>query len=918
MWWQLESVANAVVSVAYLFIAFLIAVPLYRLQQVRSNKLGTATALIFFSCSVGHGLHAVDPFLTGNDGMNVMMMGTWWNALWHSFTAGVAVYYLTLRKFYGRLLNKAPMFDDLQEKQRLADLEKLEAEVLARAEAEADRDYYATLMSSISSNSQSVIYVKDLDGRYVMVNEAFEATFGVQRADVLGQTDEVLDPHLAPIWRAADVRARDGRYRLEEYTEHDDGPHYWDSVKFPVSDANGEVYATCGVSLDITESKRTNAALAEARDAALAAAEAKSNFLATMSHEIRTPMNAVIGMTDLLLDTPLDEQQQDFLTTVRSSGDALLAVIDDILDFSKIESGELRLVSGPFRLRQEIENALDLVAAAAKAKELDLVCYVDETCPDSAVGDASRLRQILINLLSNAVKFTPTGDVLLTVSAVPSEDDRLNVTIKVSDTGIGISADGIDKLFTSFSQVDTSFTRSYGGTGLGLAISRRLAQAMDGDITVESTPEEGSTFTVTVVLGTDPATADALPMTEPDELTGKSVLVVDDNATNLRILDLQLTALQMVVTTAASPADALTAVAQGQTFDIALLDKNMPKMNGIELASALRTVPSFATTPMILLSSVGDRPLPADSAFAAVITKPVKAMGLKAALSESLDTGNGPPRPDQQRRLPVGPSDHPLRILLAEDNLVNQRVAQLMLHKLGHSVDIVANGRQAVEAVTDTTYDVVLMDIQMPQLDGLAATRQIRSGVPLERQPHIIAMTASALLEDQRACSAAGMESYLTKPVRAAELKLMLDRVGVTMRHPPAPATVAPPSRLPAVDLDVLEHLRSDLDDADGSAVRQLIGTYLVSAETLVPDLTAAITAGDTAGAASLAHALASATALVGAKPLAGLLQQTQVAARSKPDDLPSLADRITAECARVLDVLRELNGPEPEEAGLN
>ncbi|WP_375423543.1 response regulator [uncultured Friedmanniella sp.] len=916
MWWQLEVVANSVISVAYLVIAALITIPLYRLHQVRSNKLGTATAMIFFSCSVGHGLHAISPFVVHTPampGMSGMVgMSTWWSALWHTFTAGVAVYYLTLRKFYGRLLNTAPMFDDLLEKQRLADLEKLETEVLARAEAEAERDFYFSMMKSINQNSHSLIYVKDLEGRYVLVNRAWEEAVGVTEAEIVGQTDERVSPTLAEQWRAADrVAAERGRYRLEEHVPSRAGDLFYDSVKFPIHRSDGTMYAVCGVSLNVTELKRTNQELATARDDALAAAEAKSTFLATMSHEIRTPMNAVIGMTDLLLDTRLDEQQQDFLNTVRSSGDALLAVIDDILDFSKIESGELRLTPGPFRLREEIENALDFVAAAAKAKELDLVCYVDETCPDTAIGDAPRLRQVLINLLSNAVKFTPAGDVLLGVSAGLAVDGKLPLTLKVTDTGIGITPDGISKLFTSFSQVDTSYTRSYGGTGLGLAISRRLAQAMGGDITVESTPGEGSTFTVTVELDSNLAPVEPLPEDDPGtELAGRSVLVVDDNLTNLRVLDLQLKALGLDTTTAATPAEALTAVASGRTFDVAVLDKHMPQMNGIQLAAALRRMPSFATTPMILLASVGDRLPPMTAAFATIVNKPVKALALKAGLKAALDSGGDGPGAASHRQLPAGPADHPLRILLAEDNLVNQRVAQLMLNKLGHRVDIVTNGRQAVDAITETTYDVVLMDIQMPQLDGLAATRQIRATLPEERQPHIIAMTASALLEDQRACTAAGMESYLTKPVRAADLKLMLDNVGVSIRaQNPAPDETPIPAAasLLAVDLDVLDQLRTDLDDTDGSAVRQLIQTYLASAETLIPDLVAAVEAGDTAGAGSLAHALASATGLVGAKPLAGLLQQTQIAARTAASDLPDLAVRITTECARVVDVLQEL-----------
>jgi PAS domain S-box-containing protein len=771
------------------------------------------------------------------------------------------------------------------------------------------------MMQSINHNSPSLIYVKDLEGRYLMVNEAFERSVGRPESELIGRSDEIFSPELATVWRAADDRAREGRYEVEEVRDDPDGRHYFQSIKFPVRNAEGVIYATCGVSLDVTELKRTNAALAKTRDAALAAAAAKSTFLATMSHEIRTPMNAVIGMTDLLLDTRLDEQQRDFVGTIRSSGDALLAVINDILDFSKIESGELNLTAAPFVLREEVENAVELVAAAAVDKHLDLVSYIDDSCPPMVVGDAGRLRQILINLLSNAVKFTPRGDVLLTVSSRPAANGRLELSFEVADTGIGISPEGLDKLFTSFSQVDTSSTRSYGGTGLGLAISRRLAQAMDGDIAVRSVVDEGSTFTVTVLL--DPYAADGAHRPEPDPaVAGTSVLIVDDNATNLRILDLQLTGRSMRTTTAPTPADALTAVAQGRAFDIAVLDLHMPGMDGVQLAHALRRLPAFGDTPIILLTSVGDRPPDLERHFAAVITKPVKSAVLEAALASALNTGEPGPLGEAAAPAPAAVPDHRLRILLAEDNLVNQRVAQLMLAKLGHQVDTVPNGAEAVDAVLRTPYDVVLMDVQMPQMDGLEATRQIRSRLPAEQQPHIIAMTASALLEDQRACSAAGMESYLTKPVRAAELGDLLERVAVTIHRKPAAAPAATTNghhvaagsagEPAAVDVEVLTNLRADLDDADGTVVDDLVDTYLTSAATLVPDLTSALAEGDTARAAALAHALSSPTTLVGARTLAALLQQAQRVAR-EPADLPDLERRIAKEYPRVVEDLRRV-----------
>ena len=911
-WWQLESLANLVVAAAYFCIAALITVPLVRGEQVRSNKLGTATAAIFFSCAVGHGLHSLHAFLAG-DGSHGSghEMGTWWLALWHTLTAVVGVYYLSLRRYYGRLLTAAPLFDDLAEQQRLADLEAFQAEVKARTTAEADRDFFAAMMKSINQNSHSLIFVKDLEGRYLMANEAFEQAVQLSEAELIGHTDDVIAPGLALGWRAADLKAREGRYRVEEVADGPDGLRIYDSVKFPVYDSTGTLYATCGISLDVTDARQASAAVAQARDTALAATAAKSAFLATMSHEIRTPMNAVIGMTDLLLDTDLDEQQHDFVDTVRSSGDALLAVINDILDFSTIESGELRLVTSPFRLRDEVEGSLDLVAATATAKGLDLVCYVDESCPTRVVGDAPHLRQILINLLANAVKFTASGDVLVTVSARPTDAGRLAVTIMVTDTGIGISAAGVAKLFVSFSQVDTSPTRAYGGTGLGLAISRRLTEAMGGEITVESAPGEGSTFTVTVLLDPTDETDedDRLDEVLPG-LSGVSVLIVDDNSTNLRILDLQLSGLEMLSTPVSSPAAALALAAEGQCFDLVLLDLNMPDLNGIELAAALRGLATFTDTPMVLLSSVGARLPETDDMFSAVLAKPVKSAALRAAMATALRTPDD--APSQSRRLPVGRSARPLRILLAEDNPVNQRVAQLMLDKLGHSVDTVPHGAAAVEAVRKKAYDVVLMDIQMPQMDGLEATRSIRAQIPVEQQPHIIAMTASALLADQQACSAAGMESYLTKPVRAQELKAMLGRVSATIRQQPSDPAQERPGVAPAdatadrvVDAEALARLQLDLDD-DGTLVVELIEKYLSTGHASISNLGAAADAGDGPAAATVAHAMASASALLGAQHLADLLHQAQQVATDAPAQLPDLAALITSEYERAATELRQ------------
>ena len=801
-WWQLEAAANLTIAVAYLCIALLITVPLVRLHQL-GNKLAVATAVIFFSCSAGQLAHFLMPFVGGGAASGAEHMGTWWTATIHLVTACAAVYYVSLRRFYGRLLATAPMFDDLAEQQRLVDLETFRAVNAARAEAEGERDFAVNLMNHINQHSPALVYVKDLDGRYLMVNRAYEQTMGVRAADLIGQTYSTIDPDCAEQIRALEEQAYAGPVHQQTSGVIGGVHRYFETTRFPVFDSAGALSSTCGVTVDVTDQHQVNAELAAARDEAnrardealavnadlavardeaVAATVAKSTFLATMSHEIRTPMNAVIGMTDLLLDTDVDEQQHEFLQTVRSSGDALLAVINDILDFSKIEAGRLELATVRYHLRDQVEGCLDLVMGAAVAKGLELVCYVADSCPMFVVGDPDRLRQILLNLLSNAIKFTDEGQVLLTVSTAPAYRGRLEVTAKVSDTGIGIAKESIAGLFDSFSQVDATDTRTHGGTGLGLTISQRLARAMGGDVSVESRPGHGSTFTVTVVVGESGGTRDESRANPAEvDLAGLSVLVVDDNPDDLRILELQLTHLGMRCTTSSQPVDALRRVSEGLTYDVAVIDMAMPEMNGLVLGSSLRRTPSVAASPIILISNAGARPSGTSSDFAAILAKPIKGAALGEAISGALSRQLDARGDGRARREPLVPAVQPLRVLLAEDNPVNQRVAQLMLGKLGHSVDTVSNGRAAVEAVSTATYDVVLMDVQMPEMGGLEATRTIRARLTALQQPYIIAMTANASLESRAACEAAGMEGYLGKPVRAQELNAVLSRIGATL-----------------------------------------------------------------------------------------------------------------------------------------
>ena len=780
---------------------------------------------------------------------------------------------------------------------------------------------------AIFESSLDCMIISDQEGRIVEFNRAAEHTFGCQRADLLG---EPLDSLFVVSDRA--------RENIDRYSSHrEEGSMIGKRQETPLRRRDGSIFMAeiamqpiqlgdsvqfATVLHDITRRKKWELELQLALDAAEAANQAKSDFLANMSHEIRTPMNAVIGMTELVIGSELTSDQRSHLEIVHHSAYSLLDIINDILDFSKIEAGKLTLDPQPFAVRERLGDTMKSLAVRAHQKQLELACHISPDVPDALVGDAGRLRQVIVNLVGNAIKFTETGEVVLDVSVIVEDGDDVVLSFSVRDTGIGIPKHQQLSIFNVFEQADTSTTRRFGGTGLGLAISSRLVDLMDGAIEIESEPGQGSTFRFSASFRrADPSSVPDVA-TVPQSVDGLPALIVDDNETNRQILEEMLTAWGLVPQCVSGAEAGFTRLVEmqraGTPFQLLVTDVNMPDVDGFQFVENVRNDPTLQAIPILMLTSAdrpGDIDRCRDLGIHWYMTKPVKQSELLSAIESAASVR--PLASLVPSSIPVNTA--PLRILLAEDSRTNQMLAIALLEQKGHSIVVAPNGVLAVEKSEAESFDLIVMDVQMPEMDGLEATRRIRQREAStgSRTP-IIAMTANAMKGDRERCLAAGMDDYVSKPIRTDELFAALARVKAKTRVPQVPAlTVAEASDVPIAKPVKAASTGSDLlidwtaaraaVNGDSVILDAVIEAVLEEGPALLIQLRQAIDESNAAVVHRSAHTIKGTMRTFNSKPVTKLAEQIEsLGASGKLNGVADLYSQLTVVLNQALDEIRE------------
>ncbi len=837
-------------------------------------------------------------------------------------------------------VTKAPVFNEHGEALGVLGLF---SDITERKRSEAAIRESETRFRSAFDNAPIGMALISPEGRWLQVNRSLCDIVGYNELSLLALNFQVIThPHDLPPELDAMREMLEGDrtlYQAEKRFFHQQGRDVWTlgSLSLIRDEAGAPLYFIAQIQ-DITQRKEIESELARARDDALESARMKAEFLANMSHEIRTPLNGIIGMSGLLLDTELDPEQRDYAETARTSGDTLLTIINDILDFSKIEAGKLTVEEVDFNLGQSVESVVDLLAEQAQSKGVELAAIVFNDVPGAVRGDPGRVRQVLTNLAANAVKFTQHGEVVVRVTKETETDSQVMIRVAVSDTGIGITPEAQRRLFQPFTQADGSTTRKYGGTGLGLAISRQLVEAMGGIIGVESEVGKGSTFWFTLTLEKQVKGTHTVRQRK-SELADLRVLVVDDNATNRKIVHQQVLSWGMLNGGAEDAQTALEmlreAAAAGHPFDLAILDMQMPEVDGLMLARMIKSDPAIAGARLVMMTSLGQRNDDRIRAagISAYLTKPVKQSYLfdclvtvmereKAVPTDQVYKKAGrsalkhpAPRPDAEAPSAAVPASaaKPARILLAEDNMVNQKVALRQLQKLGYAADAVANGSEALEALRSIPYDLVLMDCQMPDMDGYEATRQIRLREPVGRHTPVIAMTAHALEGDREKCLQSGMDDYLAKPVKPNELAAILEKwaakertlmpkadPGATAPAPPAPSD----AQEPALDPETLDTLRDLQEEGEPSIIAELGDIFLGDVPKRLEDLEIALRERDMERWKRTTHTLKGSCGNIGARGMAAItLEMEHLSGYDGPDgagETEALLNRLRIEYQRV------------------